>query len=675
MKVWDLQTGREIRTLSGHGTTKVAISPDGKQAVVPWGDRTLKVWDLETGIEKYTISEHGGRYVCEIAFSQNTSQRITADFDSSIKLWDLETGEVLRTFMGHKGPVNTLAIIPERNQMISGSEDGTLKLWDLNSKVEIPIPSRHQHRVNSIAIIPNSKQAVSNSQDDDLKVWDLETGKEICTLMGHRMLPKAVAVSPDGKWVVSGCMSGTLKFWDLTAKREIYTLSTLSKQIQSVTISPNAQWLVSGSTDRTVKIWDLEKGKQLHNLIGHRDFVNVLAITPDSKRVISGSMDRTLKVWDLESGTEIYTLIGHTHSVENVVVTPDGKQAISKSHDSLKIWDLKSGVEISDFEHIVDIGTFVVLPDDKWIVFSAKGDTLKIWNWQDGKTLASLAWDSFYRFAVTDDAKTVVVGDNLGQVHVLRLEGIENFSLVDSNLSRKQAEIENRNLAISSNNLSQAYNFLLVSIFCYADTSMYKIAAPIIFRGHQGNENRNICNPYNLALLYNLLGGHERVEALYFQVLEDSKQKLGAEHPTIATILNNISNFYASQEKYKEAESYYHQAKIIKEKNMPLPGISNTKGWTHEQLQTRIVEVKFWLDWDNTTGSAKKWWEGFENGNTQRLPLILRVVEELANRRVTITEFYQAYLNSDTDNIQANLDYLDYTHTKKEKELRKKATT
>lgn len=201
---------------------------------------------------------------------------------------------------------------------------------------------------------------------------------------------------------------------------------------------------------------------------------------------------------------------------------------------------------------------------------------------------------------------------------------------------------------------------------------MYEIIAPRLFRGHQENENTNVYNSHNLALLYNSLGGYKKVKDIYFQVLEDNKQKLGEEHPTIATILNNISNFYALQEKYKEAESYYDQARILKEKIMPLPGISNTKGWIHEQLQTRIAEVKFWLDWDNTTGGAKKWWEVFENGNTQRLPLVLRVVEELANRRVTITEFYQAYLDSDTDNIQAILDYLYYTRKKKEKELRKK---
>jgi len=102
------------------------------------------------------------------------------------------------------------------------------------------------------------------------------------------------------------------------------------------------------------------------------------------------------------------------------------------------------------------------------------------------------------------------------------------------------------------------------------------------------------------------------------------------------------------------------------------PGISNTKGWTDEQVNTKLAEVKKTLDWDNTTGSARKWWEAFENENKHRMALVLRLAEELAVRKATITEFFLAYVYSNTDNIQANLSYLDYTRLKKEEERKKK---
>jgi WD40 repeat protein len=45
IKIWNLATGLEIRTLNGHSNSvsSVAISPDGKTLA---GDATIKIWRL-----------------------------------------------------------------------------------------------------------------------------------------------------------------------------------------------------------------------------------------------------------------------------------------------------------------------------------------------------------------------------------------------------------------------------------------------------------------------------------------------------------------------------------------------------------------------------------------------------------------------------------------------------
>ena len=103
------------------------------------------------------------------------------------------------------------------------------------------------------------------------------------------------------------------------------------------------------------------------------------------------------------------------------------------------------------------------------------------------------------------------------------------------------------------------------------------------------------------------------------------------------------------------------------------PGVTDTRGWPEDRIREKLDEVKRQLDWDNTTGSARKWWEDFEAGNAARLELVMRLAEELAVRKATITEFFLAHVYSITDNIQANIHYLDYTRLKKEEERKKKA--
>jgi len=74
------------------------------------------------------------------------------------------------------------------------------------------------------------------------------------------------------------------------------------------------------------------------------------------------------------------------------------------------------------------------------------------------------------------------------------------------------------------------------------------------------------------------------------------------------------------------------------------------------------------LDWVNTTGDAKRWWDAFEQENKLRAPLVLKVAQEIAQRNATIIDFFLAYVYSNSDNIQATFAYLDYTlHLRSEK--------
>lgn len=97
-------------------------------------------------------------------------------------------------------------------------------------------------------------------------------------------------------------------------------------------------------------------------------------------------------------------------------------------------------------------------------------------------------------------------------------------------------------------------------------------------------------------------------------------------------------------------------------------GITDVRGMSDEDVRNRLELVKEQIGHGEITGSAKKWWETFEEENHHRPALILRLTEELKKRKATISEFFLSYVYSNTDNIQANLYYLDYLRLKKEEE-------
>ena len=68
LKLWDLASCREVRTLSGHANwvSAVAVTPDGERAISASRDKTLKLWDLETGVCLAPFAADHGLYCCAV---------------------------------------------------------------------------------------------------------------------------------------------------------------------------------------------------------------------------------------------------------------------------------------------------------------------------------------------------------------------------------------------------------------------------------------------------------------------------------------------------------------------------------------------------------------------------------------------------------------------------------
>lgn len=443
LKVWDAETGAELRSLNGHagGVHGVGYSPDGKHIVSGGGHflapGELKVWDADTGIEILALTGHTDS-VTSVAYSPDGKHFVSASADGTLKVWDAGRGAEVRSLKGHGCFVSCVAYDPSGKCIVSGDVNGTLRIWNAATGAEVHSFIGHTNQVNCVSYSPDGKRIVSGTGDRGtpgpgmagaLTVWDAATGAEILSLKGHTLRVSGVAYSPDGKRIVSASWDQTFTVWDADTGTELLTFKAHANKISAVSFSPDSKQLVSASWDQTLKVWDWDKSADVFTLMGHRYPISSVAYRPDGKYIVSASAGKNLntpgelKVWDAARGQEIMALHGHVGGVFGVAYSPDGKRIVCASQDNtLKVWDAETGVVIFSLKgHTgAPVTSVAYSPDGKRIVSALHAGELKIWNADTGTEVRTLNWRTrnVSSLSFSPDSKRIVGASEEGKVTV-----------------------------------------------------------------------------------------------------------------------------------------------------------------------------------------------------------------------------------------------------------------
>ncbi|MCK1389020.1 caspase family protein [Bradyrhizobium sp. 21] len=423
VKLWDLASGRELRTLAGHsrGVTSVTYSPDGLTMLTGSEDETVKLWETTTGRELMTFSGHSGGVYC-VTFSPDGRTVLSGSGDKSIKLWDVKSGREIRTLIGHSDQVLSVAFSPDGLTAISGSADKTIKLWDVSSGRELKSFIGSAAYITSVAVSPDGRTLLSGSGDHTLKLWDVKGGREIRTFIGHSDQVLSVAFSPDGLTAISGSADKTIKLWDVSSGHELRSLAGHSFVVASVRFSPNGLTLLSGSYDQTVVLWDVASGRALKKLRGQVMPIYSVALSPDDRTALSGSWDGSIVLWDLRTGHKLKTFNGHSDVVSSIAFSRDGRSFLSGSYDqTVKLWGAADGRELKTFRgHSGIVYSVAFSPDGSTALSGGADNCIKIWEVPTGREIRTLRGHSNFVFsvAISPDGRSVLSG---GFDHAVKL--------------------------------------------------------------------------------------------------------------------------------------------------------------------------------------------------------------------------------------------------------------
>src|ERR1700722_18314029 len=88
--------GVEFVAQTGHTNAidAVAFSPDGSLLASGGHDAIIKLWDVQTGSELRALAGHANT-VTSLAFSRDGRMLVSGSLDSTIRFWDVESGNVV----------------------------------------------------------------------------------------------------------------------------------------------------------------------------------------------------------------------------------------------------------------------------------------------------------------------------------------------------------------------------------------------------------------------------------------------------------------------------------------------------------------------------------------------------------------------------------------------------
>lgn len=418
----------EIVLQSGHGAniSALAFSPNGKFLVTASEDATLKLWDPETGVEIRTLRGHTN-IVTSLALSSDGTRIASASLDHTLRVWDAATGQTVAVFRGPQPTAYLLKMTPDGNSLITAetvAAGSILRIWDIKTGKQVRVLKRNDAAVSHIFFIGAGTMAVAEESGEDdstgaLTTYDLQTGRMlqsrqdiVCGVSDNgkwmaidRSTQKArealivdlahdkpfaklsgqvsrVVFSVNGEWLAYESVAGDTAVVRKTAGGTAHTIRGRGAEFSMLALSPDGRWLASAGADFSVHIWDVESGKLAHGMAGQYT-PSAVAFSPDGRRVVvnGGSTDlgSALQVWDIERRGQV-AAPRVKHAVTGLVFSKDGEYLAASGGGSVEIFDARSNGTVAK----VDCSTGTAFypsfsTGGKWVAANCSG-VITVWS-------------------------------------------------------------------------------------------------------------------------------------------------------------------------------------------------------------------------------------------------------------------------------------------------------
>ena len=265
-RLWDGTSAQPMRRLSvfdGDTVTALALSPDGRSAILGTETGRVVLVGIPSGDELHRFAGFSGR-IKTIAFSRDGHSSLVWA-ESDVRVVDMETRQEVRRFDWHlKGGIAP-ALSPDGRLVYRGAGE----LWDVVSG-RMVWARKEFSRLNTFS---SDGQRLFILNDRELISVDVSTARELSRIPLNVPMPKLdyLGLSPDERFVLASQRGYPARLLDAPTGREVRVLRGLYEDITSAVFSADSRLLITGSRDGVIRIWDVASGEELGSFLSFTD--------------------------------------------------------------------------------------------------------------------------------------------------------------------------------------------------------------------------------------------------------------------------------------------------------------------------------------------------------------------------------------------------------------------
>ena len=300
--------GPVIRVQTGHSGSicRICPLPDGKRFLTASSDRSIRIWDMETGKELRALSGLKGE-ILDIDVSADGKTAVSAErWNSALQVWDLDRGVQKRSIRNEMAIMNAVAIAPDGATAVSGDASGHLVRWNLRTGTGVGIGASSWGGVLDLAYAPDGQSFVSVTADGAARVW--QVGRPASPKVFQNADSKALSAtySSDNALLAIGGEAGRIWIEDLAAGERVQEVKSNAGDVTCLTFAPSNAELVSVSADGSIRVWDVDSGVERRRFTDPIQHWRTAGVSPDGRMIIAASTYQAWSAWDLESGAKLW---------------------------------------------------------------------------------------------------------------------------------------------------------------------------------------------------------------------------------------------------------------------------------------------------------------------------------------------------------------------------------